>query len=188
MAWRILSVLTLVPEPALPSRTGTTRPIPLLLSIVLAVGTLTGCSLQELARDCEGTDDQVKEMAALDILDSRPAGATVARGFEEVDAGCWADSGDVSVYAHRTYAFPGTQAKVAAHYRTAAERDGWTPASEALSDDLCFAKERMTLQIVFLTAEGLAEDGHGSRPDLTTGAGYSIQVDSFVNSGVEVGC
>ncbi|MFC9126464.1 hypothetical protein ACFT4A_06415 [Streptomyces sp. NPDC057099] len=172
----------------MPLRTGTTRPIPLLLSIVLAVGTLTGCALQDLARDCGGTDDRVKELAALGILDSRPAGATVARGFEEVDAGCWADSGDVSVYADRTYAFPGTEAEVAAHYRTAAERDGWAPAPEAVSDDLCFTKKRVALRIVFLTAEGLAEDGHGSRPDLTTGAGYSIRVDSFANSGVEAGC
>ncbi|MGY3203883.1 hypothetical protein ACVW19_004398 [Streptomyces sp. TE5632] len=169
-------------------RTGATRPISLLLSTVLAAGTLTGCALQELARDCGGTDDRVKEMAALDILDSRPVEATVARGFEEVDAGCWADSGDVSVYANRTYAFPGTQAEVAAHYRAAAVRDGWNPDPEALSDDLCFVKEEMSLQIVFLTAEGLAEDGHGSRPDLTAGAGYSINADSFVNSGVEAGC
>ncbi|MEV0692667.1 hypothetical protein [Streptomyces sp. NPDC050388] len=169
-------------------RTGATRPISLLLSIAFAVGTLTGCALQELARDCGGTGDRVKEMAALDILDSRPVKATVARGFEEVDAGCWADSGDVSVYANRTYAFPGTQAEVAAHYRTAAVRDGWNQDPEASSDGLCFVKEKMSLQIVFLTAEGLAEDGHGSRPDLTTGAGYSINVDSFVNSGVEAGC
>ncbi|MGJ3560886.1 hypothetical protein ACR6C2_30535 [Streptomyces sp. INA 01156] len=66
-------------------------------------------------------------MAALDILDSRPAEATVARGFEKVDACCWADSGDVAVYADRTYAFPGTQGEVAAHYRTAVARDGWKP-------------------------------------------------------------
>ncbi|MFE9172798.1 hypothetical protein ACFYNZ_25550 [Streptomyces kebangsaanensis] len=172
----------------MPLPTGTTRPISLLLSTALAAATLTGCTLLELARDCEGTEDRVKETAALDILDSRPAGATVARGFEKVDAGCWADSGDVTVYANRTYAFPGTQAEVAAYYRTAAVRDGWNPDPEALSDDLCFVKEKMSLQIVFLTAEGLAEGGHGSRPDLTTGAGYSINIDSFVNSGVEAGC
>ncbi|MGW4043167.1 hypothetical protein [Streptomyces sp. NPDC004721] len=172
----------------MPLPTGTTRPISLLLSTALAAVTLTGCALVELAGDCEGTEDRVKEMAALDILDSRPAGATVARGFEKVDAGCWADSGDVSVYANRTYAFPGTQAEVAAYYRTAVVRDGWNPDPEALPDDLCFARENMVLQIVFLTAEGLAEDGHGSRPDLTTGAGYSINVDSFVNSGVEACC
>jgi hypothetical protein len=92
------------------------------------------------------------------------------------------------VYANRTYAFPGAQAEVAAHYRTAAARDGWTPGPDALPDDLCFVREKMVLQIVFLTAERLEEDGHGSRPDLTTGAGYSINIDSFVNSGVEAGC
>ncbi|KOV26546.1 hypothetical protein ADK58_14895 [Streptomyces sp. XY152] len=166
----------------------TTRPMLLLLATVLAAVTLTGCALRELTRDCGGTGGRVKEMAALGILGSRPAGATVARGFEEVDAGCWADSGDVSVYAGRTYAFPGTEAQVAAHYRTAAVRDGWDPEPEAPSDDLCFVKEDMTLRIVFLTAEGLAEDGHGNRPDLTTGAGYSVNADSFMNSGVEAGC
>ncbi|MFI6416015.1 hypothetical protein ACIBG6_01020 [Streptomyces sp. NPDC050842] len=168
----------------MPLRTGITRPITLLLSTVLAAGTLTGCTLMELARDCEGTDDRVKELAGLDILDSRPAGATVARGFEEVDAYCWADSGDVAVHAGRTYAFPGTQAEVAAHYRAAAVRGGWNRDPEALPDDLSFVKEDMVLQVVFLTAERLAEDGHGSRPDLTAGAGYSIDIDSYVNSGV----
>lgn len=167
---------------------GTARPMSLLLSAVVAAGTLTGCALQELAGDCEGTDGRVKEMAGLDILGSRPAGATVARGFEEVDAGCWADSGDVSVYASRTYAFPGTPAEVAAYYRTTAVRDGWQPDPEAVSGDLCFVKEGMVLRIVFLTAEGLAEDGHGSRPDLTTGAGYSVEADTVVNSGAEAGC
>ncbi|MEU9298234.1 hypothetical protein [Streptomyces sp. NPDC048266] len=164
-------------------RKGTTRPISLLLSTALAAATLTGCALLELARDCEGTDDRVQEVASLGILDSRPDGATVARGFEEVDAGCWADSGDVVVYAGRTYAFPGTRADVAAHYRAAAVRDGWTPDPEALPGDLSFTREDMTLWIVFLTAERLAEDGHGSRPDLTTGAGYSVSVDSY--GGVE---
>ncbi|MFD3659184.1 hypothetical protein ACFWVF_01055 [Streptomyces sp. NPDC058659] len=166
-------------------RTSITRPISLLLSTALAAATLTGCALMELARDCEGTDDRVKEVAALDILDSRPAGATVARGLEEVDAGCWADSGDVAVYADRTYAFPGTQAEVAAHYRAAAVRDGWNPNPEALPDDLDFVRDDMVLQVVFLTAERLAKGGHGKRPDLTTGAGYSISVNAFLDSGVE---
>jgi hypothetical protein len=49
--------------------------------------TLTGCAVLDLAQDCEGTDPRVEEMAALHILDSRPDKATVARGFEKVDAG-----------------------------------------------------------------------------------------------------
>lgn len=166
-----------------------TRPVSLLLSTVVVAGALTGCALQELARDCAGTDDRVKEMAGLDILASRPAGATIASGFEEVDAGCWADSGDVSVYASRTYAFPGTPAEVAAHYRTAAARDGWRQDPEAASGGgLCLVKEGTALRVVLLTAEGLAEDGHGSRPDLTTGAGYSVEVDAVVNPDAEAGC
>ncbi|MFD5570295.1 hypothetical protein [Streptomyces cadmiisoli] len=127
-------------------------------------------------------------MAALAILDARPARAALARGFEEVDVGCWADSGDVSVYANRTYAFPGTRAEVAAHYRSAAVQDGWHPDPEALPDDLCFTRENMVLRIAFLTAEQLAHDGHGNRPDLTTGAGYSINIDSPVNSDAKAGC
>ncbi len=172
----------------MPLRTGINRPISLLVSTALAAATLTGCALLELARDCEGTDDRVKELVALDVLDSRPDGATIARGFEEVDAGCWADSGDVVVYAGRTYAFPGTRAEVTAHYRTALVREGWIPDPEASLGDLCFTKEGMALWIVFLTAERLAEDGHGSRPDLTTGAGYSVGIDSYVGSGAEASC
>ncbi|WP_405463482.1 hypothetical protein OG333_14610 [Streptomyces anulatus] len=172
----------------MPLRTGTIRPISLLLSTALAAATLTGCALLDLAGDCEGTDARVKDLAALDILGSRPDGASVARGFEEVDAYCWADSGDVVVHAARTYAFPGTQADVTEHYRTAAARGGWTPYPEGPPGELCLTREDMALRIVFVTAESLAEDGHGSRPDLTTGAGYSVSVDAYVNSGAEVGC
>ncbi|MGW4549294.1 hypothetical protein ACWEN4_23435 [Streptomyces violaceorubidus] len=140
---------------------------------------LTGCTLMDLAQDCEGTDARAEELAALPILDSRPDAATVAEGFEEVDAGCWSDSGDVTVYAERTYAFPGTRADVAAHYRTAARQDGWRPDPDAASSTLSFVKKTMNVRIIFLTTELLAEEGHGSRPDLTTGAGYSISVDSY---------
>ncbi|MGW6008003.1 hypothetical protein [Streptomyces sp. NPDC055210] len=151
----------------------------LLLASVFVASALTGCALMDLARDCEGTDAQVEEMAALDILGSRPDEARVARGFEEVDAGCWSDSGDVVVSVERTYAYPGTWAEVAAHYRAAAQQDGWSPDPDALPDDLSFVKKTMNLQIVFSTAELLAEEGHGSHPDLSTGAGYSISVESY---------
>lgn len=166
-------------EPALTLRSARTRPVSLLLATLLAASALTGCTLMDLAQDCEGTDARVEELAALHILDSRPDQATAARGFEEVDAGCWSDSGDATVYAERTYAFPGTWADVAAYYRTAARQDGWIPAPDVAPDDLSFVKKTMNLRIVFLTAELLAEEGHGSRPDLSTGAGYSINVDSY---------
>ncbi|MEU5753058.1 hypothetical protein ACGF5T_16970 [Streptomyces sp. NPDC047853] len=34
-------------------------------------------------------------------------------------------------------------------------------------------------QVAFLTAELLAEQGHGSRPDISAGAGCSITVGSY---------
>ena len=160
-------------------RTACTRLLSVLLATLLFNSALTGCTLMDLAQDCEGADARVEEMTALDILGSRPDGATVAEGFEDVDAGCLSDSGDVMVYAERTYAFPGIRADVAAHYRTAAQQDGWSPDPDAAPDDLSFVKKAMNLRIVFVTAELLAEEGHGSRPDLRTGAGYSISVDSY---------
>ncbi|MFF8093050.1 hypothetical protein [Streptomyces sp. NPDC016675] len=161
------------------SRTPRIRQRSLLLATALAASMLSGCSLMDLARDCEGTDARITELATLDILHSRPHEATAARGFETVDTGCWADSGDVVVSAERIYAFPGTRAEVAAHYRAAAPRDGWSPDPDAVPGELRFVKEAMSLRIVFLTAESLAEEGHESRSDLTSGAGYSIGVDSY---------
>ncbi|MET8824584.1 hypothetical protein ABZX40_03610 [Streptomyces sp. NPDC004610] len=168
-----------------------TRPASLLLATALAATTLTGCALADLAQDCEGTDAKVAEMAAVGVLGSRPDGATVPEGFEEVDSGCWADSGDVALYAGRTYAFPGTRAEVTAHYRTVTAREGWQPHPDASPGELCFAREDeqgMVLRVTFLTAESLAEDGHGDRPDLTTGAAYSVDVEAYDDSDVEAGC
>ncbi|MFE7030691.1 hypothetical protein ACFU9Y_10290 [Streptomyces sp. NPDC057621] len=166
-------------EPALIVGATRARLIPLLLATVSVASALTGCALMDLARDCEGAGVRVEEMAALDILDSRPDDAGVARGFGKVDAGCWSDSGDVVVSAERTYTFPGARGEVAAHYRAAAQDDGWRPDPDAGPDDLSFVKKTMSLQIVFLTAEHLAEVDYGSRPDLSTGTAYSISVESY---------
>ncbi|MFD8198060.1 hypothetical protein [Streptomyces sp. NPDC059701] len=43
-------------------------------------------------------------------------------------------------------------------------------------------------QIVFLTPEGLAEDGYGNRSCLTTGAGYLISANSNVGNADKAGC
>ncbi|MEE1791053.1 hypothetical protein PUR28_09780 [Streptomyces sp. BE308] len=44
------------------------------------------------------------------------------KGFEELDSGCWEDSGEAWVYAERTHAFPGDRTEVTRHYRVAAQR------------------------------------------------------------------
>lgn len=179
-------------EPVLPStprRSRTAHALSLLLTTALAAGALTGCALVEsVAADCEGTDARVRELAALGVLESRPAGATVPRGFEKADAGCWADSGDVVLYADRTYVFSGTKEAVAAHYRTAAPRDGWTPSSDPRPGDLCFTRDGTTLAVVLLTPERLSEDGHGDRRDLLTGTGYRVGVETRVDSGAPAAC
>ncbi|MGZ3096950.1 hypothetical protein [Streptomyces sp. H72] len=49
----------------------------------------------------------------------------------------------------------------------------------AAPDDLSFVKRTTSPQVAFLTAELLAEQGHGSRPDISAGAGCSITVGSY---------
>ncbi|MFD3513627.1 hypothetical protein [Streptomyces sp. NPDC058657] len=162
----------------MPTHTHRPHLLPLLLTTALVAATLTGCTLLDaVAADCAGTEGRVEELAGLDVLDSRPAGAAVARGFEKVDAGCWADSGEVVLHADRTYSFPGTREEVSTHYRALLIRDGWTPDPLTEPDGLTLSKDTLSLHVAFLTAERLAEDGHGSRPDLTTGAGYSIGIE-----------
>ncbi|MEU3691437.1 hypothetical protein [Streptomyces narbonensis] len=161
----------------------------LLLSAVLAAGGLTGCSAPLLFADCEGTEERVREMESLAILDSRPVGATSPVHYEDVDAGCWSDSGDVVVYADRTYAFPGTRAEVLRHYAAAAERDGWkappgpTPAlPPGQAEGLCFTRteggEATQLDVYFLTTENLAYEEHEPGPELTSGSAYRLSVTS----------
>lgn len=177
---------TFTREPTLPIRI---RPTALLLSAVLGVGGLTGCSAAlDLLKDCEDTEGRVKELESLAILDSRPVGATSPVHYENVDAGCWADSGDVMVYADRTYAFPGTRAEVLRHYRTAAERDGWkapsnpTPPPPGKPEGLCFSRteggESAQLDVYFLTAENLSFEEHEPGPELTSGSAYRLSVTS----------
>ena len=132
-------------------KTARTRTMSRILATVLMASALTGCSLMELTRDCDGTEARVTEVGALGILDSRPDRATVTRGSEEDAPHCSADSGDVVVSTTRTYAFPGTRAEVAAHYRAAARQDGWRPDPEAEPGELSFAKGDMYLWVDFMS-------------------------------------
>ncbi len=130
-------------------KTARTRTVSRLLAGALMASGLTGCSLMELARDCEGTETRVAEVGALGILDSRPDRATARQRSEEEAPQCYADSGDVVVSAGRTYAFPGARAEVAAHYREAARKDGWRPDPDAGPGELIFAKADMYLSVDF---------------------------------------
>ena len=81
----------------------------LLVTAALVTGALTGCQpLAEAASaTCEDTGSRVDELKAYDVLESRPPGTIVPKGFKDLEAGCWEDSGEAWLYADRTYVFPG---------------------------------------------------------------------------------
>ncbi|MFJ6571198.1 hypothetical protein ACIQNU_27665 [Streptomyces sp. NPDC091292] len=173
------------------SHAGIGRGAALLLAVASAAGVLTGCSVLDagLDRGCENTGSRVKELESYGILDSRPEGTVVPQGFKDLESGCWADSGDASVYAERTYVFPGDKAEVTRYYRAAAERDGWKafPASGKSSTaepstDLCFTlgKEAGTamLDVFFLTDKILDEEEREPGPEFSSGSGYRVSVTS----------
>lgn len=159
---------------------------------MLAVGALTGCqTLVDAASDngCDGTGSRVDELKSHGVLDSRPQGAIVPQGFEDLDAGCWEDSGEAWLFADRTYVFPGDKADVIGHYRAAAEREGWTPSQaprqSAQGDQpagLCFtlgkADPATTLDVYFLTEEILAMEETKTGPEFDSGAGYRVAINS----------
>ncbi|MFE9767098.1 hypothetical protein ACFYPC_21680 [Streptomyces sp. NPDC005808] len=111
------------------------------------------------------------------------------QGFEDLEAGCWEDSGEASLYAERTYVFPGDRADVTEHYRAAAEREGWKPSQatqqsseEDMPVNLCFtlgkADDATMLDVYFLTEEILDAEETKTGPEFSSGAGYRVTVTS----------
>ncbi|WP_369032981.1 MULTISPECIES: hypothetical protein [Streptomyces] len=165
-----------------------------LLTAALATGALTGCrplSDAVSASACEGTESRVDDLRSYGILDSLPQGAAVPRGFEDLDSGCWEDSGEAWLYAERTYVFPGDddRADVTRHYRAAAEREGWKPsrttqqsAKENGPTSLCFtrgtADDATILDVYFLTEEILDAEERETGPEFDSGAGYRVAITS----------
>ncbi|MCC9704111.1 hypothetical protein E4N62_01825 [Streptomyces sp. MNU76] len=161
------------------------------LTAALVTGALTGCqSLADAASaSCEDTGSRVDALKSYDVLDSRPPGTIVPQGFEDLQAGCWEDSGEAWLYADRTYVFPGDKAEVIQHYEAAAEREGWKPSKatrqalkENRSASLCFTRgktdDATTLDVYFLTKEILDAEETKTGPDFDAGFGYRVAVNS----------
>lgn len=168
-------------------RTG--RCATLLVTAALLTGALTGCQpLAEAASaTCEDTGSRVDELKAYDVLESRPPGTIVPKGFTDLEAGCWEDSGEAWLYADRTYVFPGEKAEVIQYYRAAAEREGWKlsrSTRQALEKDpsasLCFTRggtdDATTLDVYFLTKEILDAEETETGPEFASGFGYRVSV------------
>ncbi|MFF2525034.1 hypothetical protein [Streptomyces liangshanensis] len=167
-------------------------------------------TLADLAPDsvCEGTGRQVDRLKGYGVLGSRPPGTVVPRGFEDLEAGCWEDSGESWLFAERTYVSPGSRAEVTAHYRAAAERDGWEPsrgtrrsAKDVRQTSLCFTREgadqaggadgaggTATLDVYFLTTEILAAEDSAPGPEFRSGAGYRVSVTAAADGSGAGGC
>ncbi|MFE9854068.1 hypothetical protein [Streptomyces sp. NPDC005780] len=111
------------------------------------------------------------------------------QGFEDLEAGCWEDSGEASLYAERTYVLPGDKADVTQYYRAAAEREGWKPSQatrQSSKEDphasLCFtlgkADDATMLDVYFLTEEILDAEERRTGPEFSSGAAYRVAVTS----------
>ncbi len=176
-------------------RKGTGRCAAFLLTTVLATGALAGCELLDAASTsgCEGTESRVDKLKSYGVLDSRPTGTILPQGFEDLDAGCWADSGEAWLYAERTYVFPGDRTEVIQYYRAAAEREGWKlsrDARQALEKDpsasLCFTRggtdDATTLDVYFLTKATLDAEETETGPEFASGFGYRVSVGSAAST------
>lgn len=93
---------------------------------VLALGTLTGCGLEEIvAYGCSDRDRGFAvELRQLPILAVHPDDARLV----DETSGC--DDDDGFAHAGRIYRSALTRTQVVAFYRTAAERDGWQWAGD----------------------------------------------------------
>ncbi|MEW1724352.1 hypothetical protein [Streptomyces sp. NPDC093109] len=197
----------LAPRPGTGRNGRHSRYAALLLSLITATGALTGCELLDAALDrgCEDSERRIEEAESYGVLGSHPEGAIVPKGFEEVDSGCWADSGSAYVWADRTYVFPGDKAEVTAYYREAAKRDGWKlsgaydPSGEygerakaGEPADLCFTlgkDDDSTILDVFFLAEGVLalDEERKPGPEFSSGSGYRVSIDSTAD-GSPNGC
>jgi hypothetical protein len=176
----------------LASREGTGRCASVLLTAVLVTGVLTGCEpLADAASapSCEGTGSRVDELKSYGVLDARPQGTIVPKGFEKLDAGCWEDSGEAWLHADRTYVFPGDKADVTQYYKAAAEQEGWQPSratQKSLKEDraanLCFTRgekdDATILDVYFLTDAILEAEESEAGPEFDSGVGYRVSVTS----------
>ncbi|MDT0478059.1 hypothetical protein RM863_38690 [Streptomyces sp. DSM 41014] len=159
---------------------------------VWGTGALTGCQTiadAASASGCEGTESRVDDLKSYGILDSWPHGTIKPRGFKDLDAGCWEDSGEVQLYAERTYVFAGNKVDVTKYYRAAAEREGWQPSHATRQSskvdqptNLCFtrgeADDAARLDVYFLTMEILDAEESKVGPEFGSGVGYRVSITS----------
>lgn len=169
-----------------PSRTAALLLTTALLS-PLAAG-LAGCSMISPYKNCDGSENRLKELASLKILESRPPRTAVPKNYGGVATGCDDDSsGDAWLSAEWLYSFPGSRAEIIDYYGKAAIADGWeveedtsAVAAHPEAEGICFTKggdgEAMLLTVDFRT-EVFGPDP----PDFGTGTGYRVSAGAEID-------
>ncbi|MFH8935317.1 hypothetical protein [Streptomyces griseosporeus] len=135
---------------------------------------------------CQGTEDELKRLAAQPLLDAAPAHSAAPANYrgQGVTTACDDDSsGKPWLHADRIYAFPGTRADVIAHYTRAASAAGWqyerNPSPIAAPDTVegaCWTRtdkgRHLLLDVDFRT------DAYSPRPQVSDGIAYEVSIGS----------
>ncbi|MEW2414810.1 hypothetical protein AB0953_13935 [Streptomyces sp. NPDC046866] len=137
------------------SRRGSGRPLvgaAVAAGALAAVTALGGCAAVRGAQaGCEGSQDGVRDLAALALLGAHPEGAASPPGFAEPYRGCDDDSSigigsGAWLYAGRLYTTAQAPTAVTGFYRGAAAADGWAVKAAPGAgggpegSDLCFER------------------------------------------------
>ncbi|MFJ4926533.1 hypothetical protein [Streptomyces sp. NPDC088736] len=151
----------------------------------LATG-LTGCGV--LSKNCDGSEQRLRKLAALPVLDSRPPGTAVPKDFGSVTTGCDDGSGsDAWLRAYRVYSTPGSATDLFGYYRRVAAADHWTEQEDTTPfaappevEGICFTKGGDG-DAVLLTVDFRTESLGPAPIDFGTGTGYVISAESAID-------
>ncbi|MFJ4005827.1 hypothetical protein ACIPWL_20590 [Streptomyces sp. NPDC090023] len=148
-------------------------------TLVLPATLLSGCSLVDSGRSCDGSGAPRKDLAAQKVLSSPPDGATDPLNYRGVgvSTGCDDDSpGPAWLHADRVYAFPGTRRAVVDHYARVAAAQGWRRDPASRADATCWTRIADGRHLVL--AVDFQLDAWSPAPDPGKGIGYEVTVGS----------
>lgn len=157
-----------------------------LAAILLLPAAFLGACTAIGGDSCQGTQDELKRLAAQPLLDAAPTHATEPANYrgQGVTTDCDDDSsGKPWLHADRIYAFPGSRTDVIAHYMRAASAAGWryerNPSPIAAPDTVegaCWTRtdkgRHLLLNVDFRT------DVYSPRPQAGAGIAYEVSIGS----------
>ncbi|MER5309237.1 hypothetical protein ABT034_15780 [Streptomyces sp. NPDC002773] len=121
----------------------------LLALAVAGVGLFATVTWLEGSDGCADSSARQRQIAALKVLGTPPAGSRPALGIEGVQTECMDDSGDPWLAATSGYGSDADQQTVLDHYRKVTKQDGWTSlrpevdagGAQGAPADSCYSKD-----------------------------------------------